>query len=62
MSDTPDPDVVRAAFSAGRCGYLLKADAEPGLLAGIEAVLLGKKFVSRSLTQIDESADSPNKL
>jgi DNA-binding NarL/FixJ family response regulator len=62
VSETRDPDVVRAALGAGACGYVLKSDAEPGLLDGIEAVLLGKKFVSRSLAQIDESADSPNKL
>jgi two-component system response regulator DesR len=62
VSETRDPDVVRAALSAGACGYVLKPDAEPGLLEGIEAVLSGKKFVSRSLAQIDESADFPNKL
>ncbi len=58
VSDTRDPDVVPAALSAGGRGYLLKSDAESGLLEGIETVLLGKQFVSPSLTQVDESADS----
>jgi len=58
VSDKRDPDVVQAAFSAGGSGYVLKSDAESGLLEGIETVLLGKQFVSSSLPQIDESADS----
>jgi DNA-binding NarL/FixJ family response regulator len=55
LSDTRDPDVVRATFDAGGCGYVLKSDAASGLLEGIEAVLLGKHFVSRSLAQLDEA-------
>jgi len=58
VSDARDPDVVQAAFSAGGRGYVLKSDAESGLLEGIETVLSGKQFVSPSLSQIDESADS----
>jgi DNA-binding NarL/FixJ family response regulator len=61
VSEMPDADIIKAAFSAGGCGYVLKSDAEPWLLVGIETVLLGKKFVSRSLPQIDGSADSPGK-
>lgn len=49
LSQEADPDVARAAFSAGGQGYVVKADAESDLLAAIVAVMSGKKFVSRSL-------------
>jgi DNA-binding NarL/FixJ family response regulator len=61
VSETRDLDVVRAALSVGACGYVLKSDAEPELLEGIDAVLLGKVFLSRSLAQINESADFPKR-
>lgn len=57
LSSDSDPDVVRAAFLAGGRGYILKSDAEGGLLHGIEAVLLGKQFVSSSLKEIGDLAD-----
>jgi DNA-binding NarL/FixJ family response regulator len=57
LSSNSDPDVVRAAFLAGGQGYMLKSDAEGGLLHGIEAVLLGKQFVSSSLKEIEDLAD-----
>ncbi len=41
---------VRAAFSVGGCGYLVKSDAAADLLPGIKTVALGKQFVSSSLT------------
>ena len=49
LSGEADPNVVREAFSAGGLGYVLKSDAPIDLLAGIESVLLGRQFVSRSL-------------
>lgn len=58
LSSNADPDVVRAAFCAGGGGYVLKADAGGGLSAGMEAVLLGKQFVSSSLKGIEDLADS----
>jgi DNA-binding NarL/FixJ family response regulator len=58
LSSNADPDVVRAAFCAGGGGYVLKADAGGGLSAGMEAVLLGKQFVSSSLEGIEDLADS----
>jgi len=54
LSSNADPDVVRAAFCAGGGGYVLKADAGRGLSAGVEAVLLGKQFVSSSLKEIED--------
>jgi DNA-binding NarL/FixJ family response regulator len=57
LSSNADPDVVRAAFCAGGGGYVLKADAGGALLAGMEAVLVGKQYVSSSL-EIEDVADS----
>ena len=54
LSASPDPDVVRAAFCAGGAGYVLKSDAASALLPGMEAVLSGKQFVSRSLVVISD--------
>ena len=46
VSQNLDLDVVRAALDAGGCGYVLKSSAESELLAAVEAVMLGKTFVS----------------
>ena len=54
LSEESDPDVVRGALSAGGLGYVLKSDAAQDLLAGIESVLLGRRFVSRSLRGFDD--------
>jgi len=57
LSSNSDPDVIRAAFCAGGAGYVLKLDAGGALLAGMEAVLLGRQFVSSSLIGIPDLAD-----
>ena len=57
LSSDSDPDVVRTAFLAGGQGYVLKPDAEGALLPSIEAVLLGKQFVSGGLKGIEDLAD-----
>jgi DNA-binding NarL/FixJ family response regulator len=44
-----DPDVAQAALSAGGHGYLIKSDADSELFAAVEAVMIGKRFVSRGL-------------
>jgi DNA-binding NarL/FixJ family response regulator len=54
LSSNNDPDVIRAAFCAGGAGYILKVDAGVALLAGMEAVLLGRQFVSGSLKWIKD--------
>jgi DNA-binding NarL/FixJ family response regulator len=41
------PDVMQATLSLGAWGYVLKAKAASDLLLAVEAVLLGKRFVSR---------------
>jgi DNA-binding NarL/FixJ family response regulator len=46
LSQGLDPDVARAALNAGGHGYVVKLDAERELLPAVEAVMLGKKFVS----------------
>jgi DNA-binding NarL/FixJ family response regulator len=47
------PEIVEAALRAGGRGYLLKAEVQETLLLGMEAVLLGKYFLSTSLSKID---------
>jgi DNA-binding NarL/FixJ family response regulator len=54
LSGESDPDVVRRAFSAGGLGYVLKSDAARDLIAGIESVLLGGRFVSNGLRDLDD--------
>jgi CheY-like chemotaxis protein len=46
LSQNSDPDVVRAAFSVGGHGYVVKSDAESELIVAVDAVMLGKRFVS----------------
>jgi DNA-binding NarL/FixJ family response regulator len=49
LSQHSDLDLVRAALGTGALGYVLKMDAGRELLHAIDAVLLGKQFVSGSL-------------
>ncbi len=44
-----DPDVAQAALSAGWHGYLVKSDAHSELFTAVEAVMIGKRFLSRGL-------------
>ena len=53
MSSLSDPELVRAALRAGGRGYVLKSDAHGSLLRGLGAVLLGRYFLSSSLTEIE---------
>jgi DNA-binding NarL/FixJ family response regulator len=52
VSSVSDPETVRAALRAGGRGYVLKSDAHESLLPGLGAVLLGRYFLSASLTDI----------
>lgn len=45
------PQIVREALDAGANGYVSKRDAETDLLAAVEAVLVGKQYVSRRLAE-----------
>jgi len=49
VSSESDIDSVRTAFQAGGSGYVSKMEAAEGLLAGIESVLRGERFVSPGL-------------
>jgi DNA-binding NarL/FixJ family response regulator len=61
VSSECDIDSVRTAFQAGGSGYVSKMEAAEGLLAGVEAVLRGERFVSPGLadsgnvTEVQES-------
>ena len=46
-----DHEIVRAAFRAGGDGYVLKSDALEDLMVGMEAVLYGKRYMSRSIAE-----------
>ena len=50
LSQEIDVDVVRVSLSDGD-GYLVKSDADDELFVAIEAVMQGKKFVSRSVRE-----------
>ena len=49
LSQTLDLDVAQGALGEGAHGFLVKSDAESQLFAAVEAVMQGKKFVSRRL-------------
>ena len=44
-----DVEVAQAALDAGGHGYVLKLDAEAELFTAMEAIMLGRKFVSHGL-------------
>jgi len=44
-----DPDIVEAGWRLGASGYVLKSDAARELVAAIQSVIRGEKFLSRSL-------------
>ena len=49
LSQVLDIEVAQAALDAGGHGYVLKLDAEAELFAAMEAIMLGKRFVSHGL-------------
>ena len=58
MSQESSTDFVRKALALGGHGYILKLSAGTDLLPGIDAVLDGQRFVSRSAA-FTEPADAP---
>jgi len=52
LTGQADPEIVRDAFRAGGDGYILKWEASEELVVGMETVLLGKRFTSRSIAEI----------
>ena len=49
LSQESDPVVVRAALTAGGHGYVVKAGAYSELSLALEAIMLGKSYVSPGL-------------
>jgi two-component system nitrate/nitrite response regulator NarL len=48
------PEIVQAALQAGGRGYLHKEDAATELLPSLESVLVGKRYLSRSVRDLDD--------
>ena len=46
LSQESSADVIEAALSLGALAYVVKTRAESDLLAAVDSVLLGKRFVS----------------
>jgi DNA-binding NarL/FixJ family response regulator len=58
VSQESSPDIVREALSLGALGYIHKMSAGSDLLSAIDAVLAGRRFVSRSVA-FTEPTDTP---
>ena len=52
LTGNDDPEVARAALDTGATGYVAKSDAAVELLKAVEAVLLGKQYVSKRLVGV----------
>lgn len=61
LSMLDELDVIQAAFEAGGSGYVLKWDAGRDLIPAVGAILLGRRFVSHSLTGWHGSSNPENK-
>jgi DNA-binding NarL/FixJ family response regulator len=48
------PEIVQAAFEAGGCGYVHKEDAFAELVPSLESVLVGKCYLSQSVTDFGD--------
>jgi DNA-binding NarL/FixJ family response regulator len=55
MSQGSSIDVAQAAFSLGAMGYVVKAHAGSELLAALESVCQGRRFVSKGLSGLDRT-------
>jgi DNA-binding NarL/FixJ family response regulator len=49
LTENHDPDIAGEALGAGARGFVVKIDAEKELLVAVQAIMAGKRFVSRSL-------------
>ena len=52
LSQESSADVVQEAFDSGALGYVVKAHAGSELLAAVEAVCLGRRFVSSGVSAL----------
>ena len=55
MSQASSVDVAQEAFSLGAMGYVVKAHAGGELLAALESVCQGRRFVSKGLSDLDRT-------
>lgn len=60
LSGESDMESVRNAFRVGGSGYVSKMEAAAGLLAAIEAVLRGERFLSPGLADSSDLTDAQN--
>jgi CheY-like chemotaxis protein len=51
LSENSTADIAEEAFRAGGCGYVVKRDAGRELLAAVQAVSVGKHYVSAKLKE-----------
>ena len=61
FSQNQDPGVARAALLMGGHGYVIKSQAARDLIPAMEAVMLGKRFVSPRLKGIVLADDAGSK-
>jgi DNA-binding NarL/FixJ family response regulator len=57
LSENRDPDVVDEALRTTASGYVCKSDAAKELLPAVEAVLSGKRYVSRILLSNSQTSE-----
>jgi len=62
VSSESDSESVQTAFQAGGSGYVSKMEAAAGLLAGIDAVLRGERFVSPGLADSVDVTEARNSV
>ena len=55
-SENRSPDIVEQALNTGAGGYVVKSDAASELLHAVDAVLQGRKFVSRTMAGHESNA------
>ena len=60
LTQETSADLVREVLNAGAHGYVLKSQAGAELLGAIDAVLLGKRFVSAGLEGGESAAGDGN--
>jgi two-component system, NarL family, nitrate/nitrite response regulator NarL len=53
LSQEDDPVLVQAAMGAGGHGFVVKSHAAGELFAAVQAVMLGKQFVSSGLADLE---------
>jgi DNA-binding NarL/FixJ family response regulator len=49
LTESHDPDMAAEGFQSGARGFVVKSGADEELLAAVDAVLAGKRFLSRRL-------------